>query len=98
VGLVVWHRAFLIGSGCVSVSLTRVATAMGFDRSTAHRALVALERAGLVLVERHAGCSPLITLVWPPRVARAPMAAEGANGQPAVILGEVARQPAGKTS
>lgn len=86
VGLVVWHHAFLRKSSTVSVSMTRAASEMGFDRSSALRALTELEAAGLVAVRRFPGRSPVVTLLSPPLVgARVTVASRnlGARCKPA---------------
>lgn len=66
VGLCIWHHAFMQKSGRVSVSMTRAAARMGFDRTTALRALKSLERAGLAELDCLPGRSPVVTLHWPP--------------------------------
>lgn len=65
VGLFLWQRAAMKKSGRISISLTRVGERMGFDRTTAYRALSSLEGAGLLAVERVPGRSPVVTLHWP---------------------------------
>ena len=60
VGLAIWQKRGITGDPVV-LSLSRLE--MGFDRSTASRALVALERAGLVRVERAPGHAPRISVV-----------------------------------
>lgn len=66
--MVIWQRAGLEKARTVAISLATVQREMGFDRATASRGLVALERAGLVAVRRAAGRKPEVTLLdWPPR-------------------------------
>ena len=61
VGVAIWRQSGMKNTPRVKLSLSTLD--MGFDRSSASRALVALERAGLVAVVRAPGCSPLITLI-----------------------------------
>lgn len=63
VGMEVWFRAGLAKSKSVFISLSGIARDMGFSRSTASRGLGALERAGLVTVERSLGRKPRVTVV-----------------------------------
>ena len=50
---------------------TRKLQHMGVTRQAVYRALVALERDHLLLVERRPGCSPVVTLVTRSRAASA---------------------------
>ncbi|MEO8901138.1 MAG: hypothetical protein ABI488_05650 [Polyangiaceae bacterium] len=60
VGVAAWLQAGLRGTTeRLPVNLSRV----GVDRSRASRGLAALERAGLVQVERRPGRPPLVTLM-----------------------------------
>jgi hypothetical protein len=61
VGVAIWRLSGIKKAPTVKLSLSTLD--MGFDRSNASRALVALERAGLVTVVRAPGCSPLITII-----------------------------------
>ncbi|MGO9834577.1 MAG: hypothetical protein ACLP1X_10200 [Polyangiaceae bacterium] len=63
VGLEIWYRAGLQRRREVVLSLSKVADAGTFDRATAARGLAALERAGLVRVERAVGRAPRVTLL-----------------------------------
>jgi predicted transcriptional regulator len=65
VGMAIWHLAQMKRTGSVAISATRIARAMGFDRTTASRALQALARAGLVTVDTPNGRNSLVTLHWP---------------------------------
>lgn len=62
VGNYLWREAARRKNACVALSLSAVARAFGISRATAGRALVALERAGLVQVERRRGAKALVTL------------------------------------
>ena len=44
----------------------KVLTALGVNRHSGYRALASLENAGLVSVVRHAGRSPVVTILDPP--------------------------------
>ena len=55
VGIVLWHVAWRTGDMKVSLSLTRTANELGCNRSSASRALAALEKAGLVTAKRMNG-------------------------------------------
>lgn len=61
VGIALWRQRGISNRSTVKLSMSSLD--MGFDRSTASRALRALERAGLVTVERASGCSPLVTII-----------------------------------
>ena len=67
IALVIWHRAKLTGSGCVSVSVSRASMQMGFDRSQGHRAIQAMKKTGLVTVVQVAGKNTSVQLRWPPQ-------------------------------
>jgi hypothetical protein len=54
-GMAIWLRVGLTDALTVSISLTAIANELGFDRSTASRALSALARARLVSVEQAPG-------------------------------------------
>ena len=62
VGLTLWRL-----SGATKSKTVRLANseteALGVGRSAKSRALVALERAGLVIVERRIGCLPKVTIL-----------------------------------
>jgi len=61
VAIVIWRLAGFTGSN--SVRLTRGALDdLGVQRLSAYRGVQALERAGLVAVERHRGRCPIITI------------------------------------
>jgi DNA-binding MarR family transcriptional regulator len=63
VGIALWHLAGLSRqAGTVSLSAT-VLRDMGISRTTGYRALAALEKAGLVRVERQSGRLPRVTLL-----------------------------------
>jgi predicted transcriptional regulator len=67
VAIKLWFHAGLTKSRTVAVSLSRVE---GLSRWTASDGLKHLEQAGLVVVERHAGRKPIVTLLdAPPTVA-----------------------------
>jgi hypothetical protein len=61
VGIYIWYLAGLKKSNCVTLPTTKV-DAFGVDRFAQYRALTALEKAGLVSLERHRGRHPIITL------------------------------------
>lgn len=63
VGLVLWHHGFLAGG---AAEVAHSATAMerwGVSRYAARRGLAALERAGLVYVDRHTGRKAIVTIL-----------------------------------
>lgn len=62
VALHLWLEAGFARSKNVSVSLRRIATAVGCGRATASRGLEALASAGLVTVHRLPGRKPRVTL------------------------------------
>jgi DNA-binding transcriptional ArsR family regulator len=63
VGVVLWHLAGLKRKPTVALSLSSLDEEMGIQRDAARRALSALEEAGLVSVERHAGRKPIVTIL-----------------------------------
>jgi hypothetical protein len=63
VGLEVWFQAGLKKSDTVALSLSSLLAMMGVHRDAARRGLGALESAGLVRVERHAGRKPIVTIL-----------------------------------
>lgn len=62
VALVVCYLSSLRRHKTISLSMSACA-AFGLDRFAVHRALNALELAGLVTVDRGAGCLPLVTIL-----------------------------------
>lgn len=58
----IWHQAGLRSSNPVQLS-TKGLRECGIDRQVMYRALVALERAGLIEVERRAGLQPRVTIL-----------------------------------
>jgi hypothetical protein len=65
VAIVIWHLAGLHGARTVALSNVPLDD-LGVDRHAKRRGLAALEGAGLVVVERHAGRNPLVTLLDTP--------------------------------
>jgi DNA-binding MarR family transcriptional regulator len=63
VGLALWLRVGLTNALTVSISLSALAAELGFDRSTASRALATLARAGLVAVQHGAGRNCSVTVL-----------------------------------
>ena len=61
VGIAVWMAAGIARNGLIAVNLSR----LPIGRSAASRGLAALERAGLVSVQRTAGRKPLVTVLEP---------------------------------
>ncbi len=57
-----WFRAGVKRATTFQLNLSRL-EAFGLNRFSASRALIALERAGLVSVERHSGRNPTITIL-----------------------------------
>ena len=66
VGVALWQRAGKTKSRKVGLNLSRL-DELGVGRSTASRALMALERAQLVSVERKHGRHPRVTILKCPR-------------------------------
>jgi hypothetical protein len=66
VALAVWYRAGRKKCARVKLSLATLDKQMGIKRDAARRGLAALERAGLVTVERRVGARPQVTLLQPP--------------------------------
>jgi len=62
IGMSLWFRVGRSNDMTVSLSLNAVAAELGFDRSTASRALAALSRAGLVSVEHGPGRNCAVTV------------------------------------
>jgi hypothetical protein len=65
VAIVLRFLAGVARSSTVALS-GEVLTTFGVDRRAGHRGLAALERAGLVSVERHRGRQPRVTLLLGP--------------------------------
>jgi DNA-binding transcriptional ArsR family regulator len=63
VGLHLWLEAGMKGSADVAPSLSSIQRNVGISRFAAGRGLAALEVAGLVAVERHAGRKPRVRLL-----------------------------------
>jgi len=82
VGIILW---FLAGRrkrlDNLKLNLSKLNGAFGFDRSTASRALLSLERAGLVSVHRARGACARVTLLPPDGSAVA-----NADSEPALCL------------
>jgi hypothetical protein len=68
VGLAVWFWAGIQKRATIHFSIAPLSAELGVSRTTAYRALVHLERAGLVSVERHRGRKPNVTLLEAPGV------------------------------
>jgi hypothetical protein len=65
VGIQVWHQMGLTRSSEVSISMSGM-NRMGVSRFAASRGLAALEKAGLVSVDRHAGRKPVVSILATP--------------------------------
>jgi hypothetical protein len=63
VGVYIWHLAGLHDSLCVKLPTTRLQDMGVLNRQAAYQALAALERHGLLLIERRPGCCPVVTLI-----------------------------------
>ncbi len=63
VAIYIWHLAGINGVRTVSINLSQFNANWGFDRSTASKALKALELAKLVKVIRSPGKKPQVTLL-----------------------------------
>ena len=66
VAMQILYRCGLKRSDTVDISLSAIERDCGFSRSTASRALRALEKVELVTVTRHPGRKPIVTI--PPHV------------------------------
>jgi hypothetical protein len=64
VAIAIWFRAGVTRSREVLLSLSQGAE-FGFDRFAGSRGLAALERAGLVAVDRRTGRKPIVTILDP---------------------------------
>ena len=62
VAIALWHMAGIRNQPTI-VLHRRLLDELGVDRHAAYRGLRALERAGLVAVERHAGRLPRVTIL-----------------------------------
>jgi hypothetical protein len=71
VGLAVWREAGCAKARTVTVTLARLSRP-GWSADTTRRAVQALERAGLVAVERLPGHALRVTLTEPPTPAAGP--------------------------
>ncbi len=65
VGIALWHLAGMKNTGEVKLS-GKLQRKMGIQRATGYNALGALEKAGLVLVKRHKGRNPIVTILKVP--------------------------------
>jgi hypothetical protein len=63
VGVAIWHLAGLKKKHTVALSLTSLYEELAVHRDAARRGLSALEAAGLVSVQRHAGRKPIVTIL-----------------------------------
>jgi DNA-binding MarR family transcriptional regulator len=66
VGLALWYRAGLKKTGWIAFSVSGAARLMGFSQPSASRGLRALEKAGLVQVERGPGRRPVVVILDAP--------------------------------
>jgi hypothetical protein len=62
VGIALWFKAGVTKQFVVKASNT-LWSKLGINRKSAYRALTALEHAGLVSVERHAGRAPVVKIL-----------------------------------
>jgi hypothetical protein len=63
VGVALWFWAGVKRTRTISLNLTRLEGDFCIRRHSASRALVALEKAKLILVSRHQGRAPVVTLL-----------------------------------
>jgi hypothetical protein len=63
VGVALWHLSGLHRQSAQVVLHSAVLRELGIARTTAYRALTALEDAALIVVERHPGRLPRVTLL-----------------------------------
>ena len=80
VGLALWQRKGVTKSWVVRVSLRSID--LGFDRSNASRGLAALEKDGLVQVERSPGRALLVTIIDIDHPEGTGLSVEGSTFQP----------------
>jgi len=69
IGLVLFYYCGLRKSNRVKVGINDIKEQIGFSWDTIRRGLLALEEAGLIEVERHPGCKPIITVLSLPSAA-----------------------------
>jgi hypothetical protein len=62
VAVAIWYQVGLKSSNPIQLS-TKLLRDFGIDRQLMYRAFVALERAGLIKVERRAGLQPRVTII-----------------------------------
>jgi hypothetical protein len=62
VGLCLWRLSGAIGKATVTLGNSELEP-FGIDRAAKSRALTALEDAGLIMVERHRGRLPIVTIL-----------------------------------
>ena len=62
VGIALWHLSFIKSDRTVALS-GKLLNELGVDRSAGYRALIALEKTGLVSVQRHIGKNPVVTIL-----------------------------------
>ncbi len=62
VGVALWFWSGIKKSGQVALSISRLST-LGVNRFAAYRGLAALERVGLVAVQRQKGRKPVVTIL-----------------------------------
>jgi DNA-binding MarR family transcriptional regulator len=67
VGLVLWYQAGLTKSTEVRCPMSMLTKQMAVSRHSVYRALVALEKAALITVERHPGSCPVCRLSLEPK-------------------------------
>jgi hypothetical protein len=63
IGIYVWHLAGLRDCMRVKVSTSKLQDMGVKNRQATYQALAALERHGLLLIERHPGRCPVVTLI-----------------------------------
>lgn len=62
VGVVLWFYSGMLRTTVIPLNLSRLAN-WGISRDAARRALVQLERSGLVTVDRGVGRKPIVTII-----------------------------------
>ena len=62
VGVALWFWAGIKRSGQIALSISKL-SALGVSRFSAYRGLAALERVGLVVVQRQKGRKPIVTIL-----------------------------------
>lgn len=65
VGIYIWHLVGMTDSTTVKLPKQKLNKDFGVNRHAVNRSIIALEKSGLITVERRPGCCATVTLIFP---------------------------------